>query len=524
VTGVLVCGMHHSGTSVITSLLADAGWHPGEVIVSDDPRTGKKFAEDAELVNLNREWLRSTGSSFDTPNDWGMSGAKALMVRSTQGDIERAKNFVHNRDLVRAQWVAKDPRTSLTLPIWTKVPRTKFLFIYRNPWDVVDSLTRYGAPFVGRSDWIRSTWVAYNQRILRALRQLGDRGMLVEAGDVLKNPERFIADFSQWAGPSPELGTPNKVIDPSLFSHRDAGSPIAYLYRKLYPLETRTLEALEKIAKPDRPTLDPWRRRLLRGGSAITSRAIQVVIPCRNDGQFLAEAIASVESASKEVAVPIELTIVDGGSRDRSTRRIFRRLNRTGYQVVSTKKIGPSAARNRGVEMSTADVVIPLDADNRIRPKLAKGAELVLNGFADIVYGPWQRFGLDNYLITPASIITLNSFVPHNTVDACAAISRRVIANLQGWDEDFVGLEDWDFWLRALKNGANFLCLNETIFDYMVRPESMTWSFQKVPESARNAQARVITRHLEFAREADADVSTWEEILSILSRQDREDC
>jgi glycosyltransferase involved in cell wall biosynthesis len=86
---------------------------------------------------------------------------------------------------------------------------------------------------------------------------------------------------------------------------------------------------------------------------------ISVIIPCYNAEAYLAEAI---ESALGQKAGPLEVVVIDDGSTDGSggVARRFGRAVRYEYQANG----GISAARNRGVEVSTGRYLAFLDADD----------------------------------------------------------------------------------------------------------------------------------------------------------------
>jgi glycosyltransferase involved in cell wall biosynthesis len=202
-----------------------------------------------------------------------------------------------------------------------------------------------------------------------------------------------------------------------------------------------------------------------------------------------------VEVSAGSVSWPVELTVVDNASTDEVSKEAFKLLSAAGYQVILEKRTGPSAARNKGLKLSRAKAVVPLDADNRILPALLLGAEGILDGTADIAYGPWRRFGLDSRIVYPPENIDWTALMPHNTIDNCAIVSRKLLDSLGGWKENIFGYEDWDLWLRALRKKARFLNLKEVTFEYLVRPGSMTSGFQADPDSLQTAYLRVFNKH-----------------------------
>jgi hypothetical protein len=54
VSGIIVAGMHRSGTSLATRFLVAGGWDPGEVLLSS-PK--EEYYEDSSFVDLHRRWL-----------------------------------------------------------------------------------------------------------------------------------------------------------------------------------------------------------------------------------------------------------------------------------------------------------------------------------------------------------------------------------------------------------------------------------------------------------------------------------
>lgn len=85
---------------------------------------------------------------------------------------------------------------------------------------------------------------------------------------------------------------------------------------------------------------------------------VSVVIPVFNGERFLAEAIKSALDQSYQ---PLELIVVDDGSRDTSAA-IARGL--PGVRVIEQEHAGPGAARNRGIAASSGELLAFLDADD----------------------------------------------------------------------------------------------------------------------------------------------------------------
>ena len=68
----------------------------------------------------------------------------------------------------------------------------------------------------------------------------------------------------------------------------------------------------------------------------------------------------------------------------------------------------------------------------------------------------------------------LLSLVRKNFIDVCALYRKALWEQVGGYDEQmpWMGLEDWDFWLRVARHGGTFFHRSEVGFDYRVRADS----------------------------------------------------
>lgn len=180
---------------------------------------------------------------------------------------------------------------------------------------------------------------------------------------------------------------------------------------------------------------------------------VSVVIPCYNQGHYLEEAITSAVSGPHRV----EVIVVDDGSTD-GTPEVA--AKQPGVRYVRQENRGLAAARNRGLAEATGDLVIFLDADDRLMPRgIDTGANaLAANPQCAMAYGRCVMIGPDGtQWPTPQQRRVLCGhhalLLRTNPIwtPAMAIIRRAVLLELNGFREGFDGSADYDLYLRIAR-------------------------------------------------------------------------
>ena len=181
---------------------------------------------------------------------------------------------------------------------------------------------------------------------------------------------------------------------------------------------------------------------------------ISVVIPCYNQGRFLAEAVTSAVSTT----YPVEVIVVDDGSTD-DTAAVAARHPSVRY--VRQDNRGLAAARNRGLEAATGDLVVFLDADDRLLPGgIDAGARaLAANPGCAMAYGRCVMMGADGTVWpTPQQRRVLSGhyavLLRTNPIwmPAMAIFRRPALAEAGGFAAGFDASADYDLYLRIARS------------------------------------------------------------------------
>ncbi|OSZ77696.1 hypothetical protein CAP36_15125 [Chitinophagaceae bacterium IBVUCB2] len=204
---------------------------------------------------------------------------------------------------------------------------------------------------------------------------------------------------------------------------------------------------------------------------------ISVIIPCYNQGQYINDAINSVEQVADKSLY--EILIVNDGSTDDFTKRILISLEEKGYNVINQENLGLSTARNNGILASKGKYLLPLDADNKIRPAYIEKGITILEKKGDIglVYADAFHFEGDNKVVKSGKF-NIKRMMLYNFVDACAVIRKKAWEQTGGYDPTLTAMEDWDMNLSLAELGWKFHYIPEVLFDYRVRKESMLRTYQ----------------------------------------------
>jgi glycosyltransferase involved in cell wall biosynthesis len=468
---LIVTGMHRSGTSFVASLLAAWNVRMGRRLVPADRGNPAGYFEDVDFLALNRRMLIACTPEENGHRDWGWTESERFDPEPLASFRDEASALAASR-AGEGTWGWKDPRTSMLLDFWSDLlgSEARFLLLYRHPWEVADSMLRTGADlWLSHPGYPARIWTQYNRRILDFHRRHRERTLLVSTNRLLRTPEAFAEILRQRFDVDADAQTIAALRDAESFVSPPDDDPLLRLW------QFANREAMELLgALDDAADLGNARRWEPASRSGAPQRAeqprVSIVIPCHDDGEYLIEAVASVERH----APAAELLIVDDGSTQPRTREVLAALTNAGHRVLAQPHSGLSAARNFGIAAAAGAYVLPLDADNRLLPGFVEEAVALLDADsgAGVVYGDRREFGArSGDVVVPE--FDLSRMLWSNYIDACAVMRRSVWSECGGYDVEFAGWEDWEFWLRVAWRGWRFAKIPRVVFEYRVRPDSL---------------------------------------------------
>lgn len=139
--GAIVLGMGRGGTSMLSGLLAGAGFSLGGTdAMTGDVHNALGYFELTSTVEIDDRILARAGGTWYRPPTWAAVDAVADELRPWADDIVDRLARVARPDPL----VIKDPRISMLMPVWSHLVGTSLLpvVIIRNPTGTARSLVR----------------------------------------------------------------------------------------------------------------------------------------------------------------------------------------------------------------------------------------------------------------------------------------------------------------------------------------------------------------------------------------------
>ena len=225
---------------------------------------------------------------------------------------------------------------------------------------------------------------------------------------------------------------------------------------------------------------------------------ITIILPVYNYADFVVEALQSVAAQTVQT---LDLIVVDDASPDDSLAMVRDwiaahggRFNRI-VVLRHSANAGLGFARNSGFAAAETPFVLPLDADNRLRPD---ACAVLLAALAPqeaaFAYPAIQAFG------SKGDIFGCEDFSPlrlqrGNHIDAMALVRKAAWAEAGGYDHVQYGWEDYDFWCRLVERGHFGMRVDAVLADYRVHGASMLHTTTEIADHKNDLVRDMKRRH-----------------------------
>ena len=207
---------------------------------------------------------------------------------------------------------------------------------------------------------------------------------------------------------------------------------------------------------------------------------VSVIVPAYNTAPFIAETLDSVFAQSMG---DFEVIVVNDGSPDTPAleRALLPYRDRIRYIVQSNG--GLSAARNTAIRASRADLIALLDSDDVWESDyLQHQVQQLQERELTVVYPDATLFG-DTRLAgrrfmdvhTSSGPVTIESLVTQRCNVMVSVVARRqAVVDAGMFDDSLRSSEDFDLWLRIVRNGGQIGYHRRALVRSRVRSDSLS--------------------------------------------------
>ncbi len=200
---------------------------------------------------------------------------------------------------------------------------------------------------------------------------------------------------------------------------------------------------------------------------------ISVIIPAYNAGESI---IPTLESILGQTVPPAEIIVIDDGSVDHTCEVVQRFAPRV--TLLKRENGGPAAARHTGIQVSSGEWIAFLDADDIWLPKkLERQIPQMLDGIS-LVHCYEVDSGDDTELE-----MNFDNLWDHNYIGTSTVVLRKSAYEAVGGfnvERRFIGIEDYNLWLRLAHAGHKIVTVHEELILYTPAENSLSQRYANV--------------------------------------------
>lgn len=209
-------------------------------------------------------------------------------------------------------------------------------------------------------------------------------------------------------------------------------------------------------------------------GAHLESPLVTAIVPCFNQGAFVAESIGSLraQTMGRWRAILLDDCSTDGVSADLCRAQADDRVR----VICCDENQGRSLVRNIGIEAATTEAVFSLDADDRLEPDhFETTVPLLLKApETGLVYTDYRTFGAADRIMAGEPFAERTMY-ERQYILAGSLFRRSAWAKTIGYRDDFRdGNEDYDFFLSIIEAGYRGVYVPRPLFRYRIHAQS--WS------------------------------------------------
>ncbi len=201
---------------------------------------------------------------------------------------------------------------------------------------------------------------------------------------------------------------------------------------------------------------------------------ISIILPVHNGRRYLKQAIGSCLNQTYR---NLELIIVDDGSTDDSLLIASEfQVSDNRVKIISNgENLTLPVSLNIGHKQAQGDFITWTSDDNIYqKDAIKKLYQTLIEESADIVYCDYLIIDDEDKLVGQARLKDIEFLLFYGVIGACFLYKKEVYNRNNGYNENLFLVEDYDFWLRALKHSSYFKIENPGYYFYRYHSNSLT--------------------------------------------------
>jgi glycosyltransferase EpsE len=238
---------------------------------------------------------------------------------------------------------------------------------------------------------------------------------------------------------------------------------------------------------------------------------VSVIMAAYNADKYIAEAIESVLSQTYS---NWELIIADDVSNDK-TPEIIKAYKKKDGRVKSirlNKNSGSAIARNIAIEKSFGKYIAILDSDDIALPdRLTTQVKFLesnkdidfVGSYVELINEDGKVIGKKKKPLTYEKI-KFPILLQIQFVMSAVTLRKEVIVEINGLDNEYLYVEDYDMWDRLLLRGKKCANIPTVLIQHRIQPESVTQMSHTQPiqeQRALDINARSVARFIKIPRD-----------------------
>lgn len=222
---------------------------------------------------------------------------------------------------------------------------------------------------------------------------------------------------------------------------------------------------------------------------------VSIIIACYNDPYIQ----CAVESAIAQDYENKEIILVDDGSEGRF-KNLVSSLSKEVDIFIQQPNAGQSIARNNAIKRASGNYILNHDSDDFFEKSFSAKAVQIFENKTEvkIVTCKANRIYEDEIVdvYTPAGG-NYKNFLYSNAALGSSMFRKEDWGKCGGYEEErpVLGFEDWELYLNILKRGGTTYVLDEVLFNYRLRENSIT---RRISSLRNEKYKHIILKHQEL--------------------------